>query len=220
MSSPDAVSTNSDAQVVQILGLLEEEGDSLARRHAWQALQLEATFTSVATESQGAIATLASNGFRYIKNETFWDRTNRLPIFGPLNDKEWQAIKAVTSTGPRYHYRIRGGNLLINPVPTAGYNFYFEYQSLNWILNGATYKQYFTADADTILLPEDLVLKGLRWRWKKEKGLAFAQDFDDYEDAVLEAIARDGGKPTLNMSNEEGTVKPGIFVPAGNWSVS
>lgn len=217
---PVTVYGSSDTQVLQVMALLEEEGNDLASRGSWQGITFEAAHTSVATESQGAMSTIASNGFRYIKNDTIWDRTNKRPVIGPVDAENWQTIKALTTTGPRYQYRIRGGNLLINPVPTAGYSWYFEYVSQNWILgaNLTTYKQYFTLDTDTILLPETLVMMGLRWRWKKEKGLEYAEDMRTYEMQVKDALGHDGGKKTLYMdqSNWRGP-QPGIFVSQYNW---
>lgn len=219
---PATVVGNTDTQALQAMALLEEEGNDLSARGPWQGITFEATHTTLAAEDQGAIATIASNGFRYIKNNTIWDRTDRLPVLGPLNGQDWQSLKAFTVTGPRYQFRIRGGKLLVNPSPTAGHTWAFEYASQNWILgaDGTTYKQYFTLDTDTILLPETLVLMGLRWRWKKEKGLDYAEDFQTYEAQVKDALGRDGGKKTLYM---DGTGRrgpqPGIFVPEGNWSV-
>lgn len=217
---PATVVGTTDPQVLQALRLLEEEGTDLSKRGPWQAITFEASLTTVATASQGAMTTIASNGFRFIKNDTIWDRTNKLPICGPMDAPEWQAIQALTWTGPRYRYRIRGGLLLVTPTPTAGYSWYFEYSSKNWILgaDGTTYKQYFTLDTDTILLPEDLVLMGLRWRWKKEKGLDYAEDFRTYEAQVKEELGHDGGKPHLHMDDQgwRGPV-PGIFVSPGSW---
>lgn len=210
-----------DTQVLQMLRLLEEEGVDLAKRGFWQGNTFEATLTTVATEDQGAMTTIASNGFAYIRNSTFWDRTNRLPILGPLSDDQWSALKGVGMTGPRYYYRIRGGKLLVNPTPTAGYTWAFEYASLNWILgiDGTTYKAAFTLDTDTILLPEFLVLSGLRWRWKKEKGLDYAEDFRTYENQVKDAFGRDGGKPILQMDQAYRSARPGIFIPDRGWHV-
>lgn len=218
---PTTVYGTTDSQVQQAMALLEEEGNDLASRGSWQGITFEASLTTVATESQGAMATIASNGFRYIKNETIWDRTNKLPVLGPTNAQEWQAIKAMVPTGPRYQFRIRGGNLIVNPVPTAGYSWYFEYVSQNWILGAdlTTYKQYFTLDTDTMLLPETLLLMGLRWRWKKEKGLDYAEDMRTYEMQVKDALGRDGGKPVLHMDSKFTGVRPGVFVPVGSWPI-
>lgn len=214
---PSTVYGSADPQVVQMMRLLEEEGNDLSGRGTWQGLVNEASMTTLAAEDQGAITSLATNGFRYIVNDTIWDRANRLPVCGPLNSQQWQTLKGVLATGPRYQHRFRGDHLLVNPSPSAGLTWYFEYVSKNWILNGSTYKRRFTADNDTILLPDDLCLQGLRWRWKKEKGFDYAEDFRTYETQVKDALGRDGGKPILRMDNEGGSVKPGIWVPQGSW---
>ena len=219
---PATVFGTTDTQVLQVMRLLEEEGNDLALRGAWESLTFEGSLTTLAAASQGAIATLASNGFRYIKNDTIWDRTNKLPVCGPMDPQEWQAIQALTWTGPRYRYRIRGGNLLITPTPTAGYSWYFEYVSKNWITDstGVTYRSVFAMDTDIGLLPEELLLMGLRWRWKKEKGLDYAEDFATYEVQVKDTLGRQGGKPHLRMDDEgwRGPV-PGIFVSPGSWDL-
>lgn len=220
LNVPTTVMGTTDTQVRQIRALLEEIGNDMASRGSWQGLTFEASLTTTATESQGAIATIASNGFRYIKNQTIWDRTNRLPVLGPLDGQEWQALKALVPTGPRYQFRIRGGLLMTNPAPGAGYDWRFEYVSQNWILgaNGSTYKQYFTLDTDTVLLPETVLLMGLRWTWKKEKGLDFAEDMRTYETQIKDMLGRDGGKKTLCMDNNDWNgPKPGVWIPSGSW---
>jgi len=215
ISSPTTVYGSTDPQIIQIMSLLEEEGNDLSGRGDWQELTNEATHTTVATESQGAIKTIASNGFRYIKNNTMWDRDLQWPI-RVINDGDWQATKAFAINGPRYHVRIRGGNLLSNPVPTAGLTWAFEYVSWNWITdtNDANPDQYFTADTDKILLPEPIVMIGLRWRWKKEKGLDYEEDYNTYETMVLDALGREGMKPNLNMSSNN---RPQAITSHGTW---
>lgn len=218
---PTAVMSQvSDTRILQMLRLLDEEGNDLAQRGDWEGITFEATHTTLALEDQGAIAAIASNGYRHIKNGTFWDRTGMLPVAGPLNDQEWQTRKAMTSTGPPYCYRMRGGKLLVNPTPSVGLSWAFEYVSKNWILGAdtTTYKQYFTLDTDTVLLPEDLLIMGLRWRWKKEKGLEYAEDMQTYEMQVKDALGTNGGKPVLNMGYEPYR-GPGIFIPDRSWSV-
>jgi hypothetical protein len=215
---------STDPQILQVMALLEEEGNDLAMRNDWQALTRECSHTSLAQEDQGAIESFlgtAIGGFRHIKNETFWDRTNNLPIVGPLNDKDWQAIKGMNSTGARYRFRIRSGRLLITPTPTAGLSWYFEYVSNKWIVgaDGVTYKQYFTSDTDTLLLPEELLLAGLRWRWMAAKGLDYAELYNTYEMQVKDAIGRDGGKRPVYMDLQTEHTGPAVFVPAGNWAI-
>lgn len=222
LPSPATVYGSSDPQVVQLKALLEEVGIDLSGRGPWQGITFEATHTTLAAEDQGAMTAIATNGFRYVKNQTIWDRTDRLPVLGPMSPQEWQALKALVVNGPRYRFRVRGGKLLVNPTPAAGHTWAFEYVSYNWILGAdlTTYKQFFTLDTDTVLLPDFIVLQGLRWVWKREKGLSYDEDFRTYELMVKDALGRDGGKPVIRM-DEDGWngPKPGIWVPSGSWSV-
>jgi len=216
---PATVYGSTDTRVLQVMNLLEEEGNDLAQRHTWSTLTKEATHTTLATEDQGNIETIASSGFRFIKNNTIWDRTDDLPVLGPIDGQEWQKLKAVANTGPRYYYRLRANKLLVNPTPTAGHTWAFEYQSKNWILDadGSTTKEFFTADTDTFLLPESLLLMGVRWRWLREKGLSYAELFQSYEMQVKDAMGRDGGKPALSMNGSRESSKPGIFINSMSW---
>jgi hypothetical protein len=215
---PGTVLGSTDPQILQVLALLEEEGNDLSGRGSWQAITLEATHTTVATESQGDINTIASGNFRYVKNNTIWDRTENLPVI-VIDGPDWQAEKGFASTSPRYRARIRGNNLIVTPTPVAGNTWAFEYVSWNWILdtNGTTRKQYFTADTDTVLLPEPIIQMGLRWRWKKEKGFEYAEDFRTYEMMVADAFSRDGIRRNLNMGSKPEMGSPKIVVNQGNW---
>ena len=222
LNVPNTVSGTTDTRIQQIAALLEEIGNDMASRGSWQEITFEASHTTLAVEDQGAINTIASNGYRYLKNNTIWDRSTRLPVCGPLDAEEWQNLKAWVVTGPRYRYRIRGGELLVNPAPPAGESWYFEYDSQNWILSadGMTYKQYFTLDTDTILLPETVMLMGLRAWWKKEKGLEYAEDMRMYETQLKDSLGRDGSKTSIRMDKDSfvGPV-PGIFVSPGSWNL-
>jgi len=215
--APTSVIASTDTRVLQILRLLEEEGNDLSMRGDWNVLTLQAIVTTTATESQGQITTLAPGGYRKIINDTIWDDSGRLPIY-PIDGPEWQAIKAMVPSGiSPYRYRLRGGELISTPTPPAGLTWVFEYVSKAWILNGVNHVQYFVADTDTTLLPDDLVLMGLRWRYMREKGLEYAELFRTYETQVQYNLSNERPRPRLNMSGCTDWRRPGIYVPAGNW---
>lgn len=218
LTSPTAVVSSTDPNIVQLLALANEEGRILANRHQWQALQKESTFTTLAAEIQGTIASLAGSGFKYVRNDTMWNRDLRRPVFGPLAPYQWQQLKAQNISGPWNQYRIRGGNLLFIPSPTAGQNIYFEWITKYWATGAGGDAASFVADADTAYLDEDIMTIGVRWRYCKARGLEYAEDKDEYERLIADAIARDGSKPVLNLNGVNAGYPAGIFVPAGGWT--
>jgi len=219
IDSPATVYGSTDVQVLQIMGLLNEGLLDLVQRGPWERLTFEASWTTTATESQGALTTLASKGFGFMLPSTFWDRTERLPLLGSATAMEWQALKGVAVQGPRYTFRVRGGELLSIPAPPAGHTWVFEYVGSKPILDadGVTYRESFSADDDDILLPTPVVLADLRWRWKKEKGLVYDEDFNTAERMIVNALGRSTGPRDLQMDGRSFDPKPGIFIPAGNW---
>lgn len=223
IARPTAVVSSADPQIIQLLALVNVEGKKLATgasvglSYDWQALQTEANFTSLATESQGAIATIAP-GYKYIIGGTIWDRTTRLQAYGSMSPQDWQNYKAWFSTGPYPKYRVRGGLLMLMPTPTAGESYYFEYLTSYWCADatGVTGKAAFALDTDIARLDEDLISDGLVWRWKQAKGLDYAEDFAAYQVAVTNAIARDVERPALYS---RGAATNGIVIPVGSWNV-
>lgn len=217
--SPNAAVTSQDAQIQQLMALANQEGIALVKRHDWQVLQTEATFTTAATQLQGAMSTLAP-GCKYVLNDTIWNRTQRRPVVGSKSAQQWQEMVAMSLTSPFSQYRIKGDSLYFYPVPNAGDTCAFEYVSKNWITLSAGGTGYiFASDADVPLLDEDLIIAGIVWRWKSVKGLEYAEDFLTYERGVVDAMARDTSKEILNLRGGTNTISPIVVIPSGSWGL-
>lgn len=213
ITAPDVVANSSDLQSLQLLEIANAECEDLANRYPWQALQKAVTFTTVATESQGSLSSIADD-IEYIINNTIWNRDTRRPIFGPLTPQDRQLLQASPITGPFEQYSIRGDTLLFDPVPTAGQTCAFEYISNELVeSSGGTGQELFQADTDVPKLSERIITSGIVWRWKQIKGFDYAQDFSTYESMVADAMARDGTKPVLDMGGGITDFQPGIWVP-------
>lgn len=222
ISTPNTAASATDVQVQQLLSLLNEGGEDLAARYAWEALVNEATFTTVATESQGELQgdiIATASGFQYIVNDTMWDRTQNVPVYGPNSSQQWQYLKSSNVSGPYSTYRIRGGLLLMTPAPAAGRTVAFEWVTNHWVTNadGDVTRVGFEADDDVPLLSDRLLQSDLVWRWKASKGLAYQEDFNKHERNVMDAMARDGSKPQISMGGKKPGFDPIVIAPSGNW---
>lgn len=217
---PTTVIGNTDQQVIQLVSIANQEGKNLASRYAWSSLIRVNTFTMLLAELQGALnSTVVTAGdFDYILNDTIWNRTLSEPIFGPAGAVERQTLAAFPVTGPYQKFWILAGSLYINPAPTTADTGAFEYKSTFWCQSaGGTGQAKWASDHDVGKLSEDLMTLGIMWRWLQRKGLDYAEDFNIYESRVSDAMARDGGKPRLNLGASPYDRIPGVIVPQGNW---
>jgi len=197
--------------------LANTEGQDLLHRSEWPETMLEATFTTLATESQGVLSDLAP-GYDYIINDTFWNRTATRPITGPLSPAERQRQKSSNVTGPYFSWYTRGTSLYFFPTTAAGQTCSFEYSSLHWCESSLGAGQAaWAADDDVGRLSEYLMKLGIIWRFKKANGLGYAEEFNTYEAEVKAAVTRSGGKKKLNMNGRPGWPSSGLGVPDGSW---
>ena len=214
-------STNSGTQ--QLYGLLSEVIDEMVNESKFNVITLEATFVATAAENQGSMHDLAPFGYQWAYFETFFDRTLQRPLYGPLDETEWQQIKALPNPGPFYKFRIRGDDLLLAPAPSAApfSTIAFEYAS-SWAVKSAAGvpKASITDDSDTFVFPDRILRRGLAYYWNHRKGLPYQEDKDQYYNLLNNYIARDKVKRRVDLANPQPVdIKPGIFVPSGNWNV-
>lgn len=207
ISVPSAITSatgNKDAML--LLEIAQEEGYELARRANWSALRKEHSFTTVAADSQGS-ASIPSDLSLFVP-ETFFNRTARRPVFGPVTPQEWQQYKTNLCVPSDPQWIRRGASLLMAPTQGAGQSVYYEYISTKWARSaGGAEQTEFLADSDTHIWSNDNILKlGLIWRWRKHKSLSFEDEREEYERVVADEIMRDGGKPRLNVNDQVGIV--------------
>jgi hypothetical protein len=218
LDKPNAVVSNQDDQISQIVGILNEGTKELGEKYQWSFLQFLATFNSTGVESQGTMDSIAP-GYRKMLDDTLWSNSNRLPGRGGITPADSQALRIWGRPNALVNFRQMGGELHFLPPGTAGLQYSFEYQSrfCVWDNDDKKPKEAFTKDTDTTILPAHLYRLDLRWRWKMEKGLAYSEHMRTFESACKQAYADSTGKMQLSMGTQRHGSMPGIIVPLGNW---
>lgn len=170
----------------------------------------QVTLDTVATATGTAVAlTFGQDAYSlpsdiaYFIPTTFWDRSYRWQLLGPLSAQEWQVLKSgISPTGPRRRFRVMGNLFYIDPVPADSTSVEaFEYYSNAWCQSVAAAAQsIWTADTDFYTLDDDCFILGLKWRFKAAKGLEYTQEKYDYDMACERVVARNGGNRDLPLN--------------------
>lgn len=204
----------------QLAGLLRELVEELPSEARLTVGIKSVNFNAIASESQGTLVSIVGDGgFDHIINETVWDRTNMLPLWGPASAEEWEQLKSLDIGGPQYTYRIMANEFLLYPTPAAPLpTLSFEYAS-TWLFtdNTGVPKEFLSDGADLCLLPDDLLLAGLKWKWKLQKGLPYGEAEKAYYNRLNNYLATDGTKRRVKVDCATPTAEPMIVVPPGNW---
>jgi len=211
---------SSDHQVRQLLALANQEGRELARRYTWQALTFEKTFTTIAQESQtGAIP---ADFDRFVK-DTFYNRTQKRPVVGPMTAQEWADYKGRLASIVFDAFRVRGDAILIAPTPSAGETMAYEYVTKYWCAGAEDTtpdQAAWVSDDDIPFLDTEAMTQGIVWRYQRSRGFDYAETFQSYELHLAQLMGRDGGTRTLMMS-PPGPFRPRAPVPPdGSWNLS
>ena len=196
LSVPTAVASSTDETYSQLVYFAQFEGDEINRAYKWRKQKVQASFTGDASTTVWALPT----DFERFTTEQRRQSSVLLGLQGPVSDDEFldAYVRGFNPTIP--YWRVFGDNIETVPAVKSGQVVMFEYISTYWITDsGGTAKARFTADSDLSLIPDRLITLGVVWRWKRAKGLDYAEEFRTYQIEKARAMYTDGGTPRLRM---------------------
>lgn len=210
--------SQSDTQTRQLLALLKRAAmREILPSWDWNILTTSATVTTVATQAAYSLPA----DFDHFIDETQWFTTSKVPLWGPLNQPDWARNEfGMISVGPYYRFQLRNGNLYLQPTPTTSsqtVNYY--YVSTLWIRPAgsttAARVSAFTADTDTFVFDENLLISGLVYLWRRSKGFDCSDERDAFEDFLSASQLNDKGARSLSMDPEQEVqgMQTGFIVP-------
>lgn len=119
---PSTIYGNTDENVVLLKAMIEQAAREIRDAFPWPQLQTEYTFTL----STGVASYRIPQDINQVLFETYWNRTTKYPLIGPVDPVKWQEYKSGLITRlPRQRFRVKGFSdtqLFIDPTPTASEN--------------------------------------------------------------------------------------------------
>lgn len=146
-----ASDNNGDDSDRKLLRALTATCRYLQKDYDWQVLAREASFETVAQQSQPGV--VPSDWLRFVP-DTFWNRTARWKLAGPISPQERQQFKAwYTGTVVPYFWQ-QGDAIQLFPVPDAGLLCSFEYiaNAIGYAAGSVAVSATSTADSRTMTL--------------------------------------------------------------------
>lgn len=121
--------------------------------------------------------------------------TVRRPCIPVNTNGQWTWLKQMGSAGGDRYYRTAGDETDGHTIsffqnPATGISITCSYISKNWLKVAGTPGSKWSNDNATLLLPKELMQMGVVWRFRRRKGLPFADRLAEYE-ANLARLAND-----------------------------
>jgi hypothetical protein len=195
---------STDPQIVQLCYFLKSCGQELVHLRDWTHLRKEYTFTTVSgTDSYPLPA-----DFHHMYDQTWWNRTNRLPVGGPLSAQEWQYLHArLVGVVFTVLFRPMNQQIVIYPDGTAtpgGYQIAFEYATSYWI---STTGAPTVLASDTPALSSDicwfdplLLTRYLKLTFRGAKGFDTSVEREEFERTLERVKGDDAPSPILSLN--------------------
>lgn len=206
---PSQVVGSQDPTAKALLRAYIKEGQDLLQEDpAWSTQINEYTFDTVASQEEYPLP----DDYQRMINNTAWDRAQFWQIRGGITPQQWQVIRSGLYQTARLsaNFRIKQATdkvskaFYLDPIPGGVRELVFEYQSKWWVYapTGNVRKPRPTADTDETIFDDELVTRGVVWRFLRMRKLPFATELADYKQYRDRAIAQDRSPPTLTVNEQ------------------
>jgi len=215
-TTPAQAYTSTDQSVLQMVAFAQDTGRELLERYDWNNLKNQCLITG---DGATTLWNLPSDWMRLCPSDKspmgalISLARPTIPLIGPVNDEWLNQMKALPAYPAFPVWRIVNGELEIWPALASGEVVQFWYFTKAWIYQTTTgsYITAWSADTDTSQIDEDIIMKGAIWRWKRAKGLDYAEEFRAYELSVDRNAGQQNNERIVSTSDY--TVNPDNFWP-------
>ncbi len=218
LAVPTSVFSSTDREHLELQDVANTVAGEIADFYDWQALKAIATITG---DGSDTAFSLPSDYGRMLKKAELRASTfPGSPLEHITDTDEWLRIVVSGLTTGIGQWTIYGTQVNILPAlanaATAKY-FYIK----NTIVDPASgvNKTRFDMDTDAFVLDETVLEKGIIYKWKRNKGLPYSEELQDYNDKISERAGNDKGSKILTVGRQRfgnGALEyawPGTIVP-------
>ena len=139
---------------------------------------------------------------------TQWDKSKHWEMLGPESAQQWEwLLSGFISTGPRIRWRLFGSYFQIWPGYSNAEFLGYEYRSKGWATaSNGTVKNSFTADSDTCIYPDRLMVLSTKLKYFQAKGFDTTALYRDYITEFETSVAQNTSAANLSFAPRPGSV--------------
>tara|TARA_R110000796_G_scaffold19325_1_gene58151 strand:+ start:198 stop:944 length:747 start_codon:yes stop_codon:yes gene_type:complete len=202
--------SSQDPFFIQLRYLLNIAGEELMQAYPWELLVRSFELTTQANDTGDYSM---PDDFGYILNQTEWDKTNNVPMGGPLSAQDWTYLKGrnLASNTLYASFRIAQGKFNVFPQPPpTGLDLSFEYITSAWVFDPATnpvsYKKDANVGSDIPLFDKTLITRAVKVKYLESAGFDTAKAQADYNQIFAFLTGTEKGAPVLNAGMSRGGI--------------
>ena len=113
---------------------------------------------------------------------------------------------------------ITSANIQTATLDTLGKTEFYGFKYVDTNGDGSANATSYAADSNTPVLDEDIITLGVIWRFLKQKGLPYDNQFQEYRLKLSEKQSKDGAKQIIRMAGPNRLYLP-VNEPEGNFSL-
>jgi len=191
---------------VKMQYLLNIAGEELVEAHPWEQLLKQ---HQIVTQEGDTGAFALPDDFAYMINQTGWERSQRVPLGGPLTSSDWAYLKGrdFSANSLYVSFRFMENKFNVYPDPPAvGLDINFEYMSNKWVRSSTadpefTYSSGVTIGNEVPLFNRTLISRYLKMKMLEASGFDSTKAQDDFNQTFTFLTGTEKGAPILNAGN-------------------
>jgi hypothetical protein len=186
------IASNSDGTAQQIMAIANTELRALSEQFSWPHLQVEYPFATVA----GQRVYLWPADFRVLLPQSVFNASEYYELKGSTGQQFWELLKygkldALNRARFRVTYPLGLPGIEMTPAPSGVQQLIAVYDSNQYVRSetGVSAPVYMS-DNDVAKIPERYVELGVKWRFRRAKGLDFSAELAEYNATVQTQFAK------------------------------